>query len=133
MANILVIDDEELIRRYIHSALEDSGHRLVMARNGLEAGRLARLHRFDVVIVDMIMPEKEGIETIIDFRRTMPEAKIIAISGGGRSQNLDFLQIARKVGASEVLRKPFVHKQIVDAIGHCLAGTSRASAITQAH
>jgi CheY-like chemotaxis protein len=120
MANILVIDDEELIRRYIRSLLEDSGHRLVFARNGQEAGRFARSHRFDVIIVDMIMPEKEGIETILDFRRAMPEAKIIAISGGGRTQNLDFLQIARQVGATEVLRKPFVQKQMLDAVGRCL-------------
>ncbi|MBI1208924.1 MAG: response regulator [Azospirillum sp.] len=121
MADILIVDDEDLIRRTIRLTLQDSGHRLALARNGQDAETLARSHHFDVVIVDMIMPEKDGIETILDFRRLMPGAKIIAISGGGRVHNFDFLEIARQVGASQVLRKPFVKREILNAVNLCLS------------
>lgn len=121
MADILIIDDEGPVRRTIEAMLDDSGHSSHFARNGREAELLARSHHFDVAIVDIIMPEKDGIETIIDFRRDRPALKIIAMSGGGRLMNLEFLKIARQFGAMQALRKPFVRKDLMQAVDRCLA------------
>ena len=79
-----------------------------------------RSEKPDLVVTDIIMPEKEGIETIRDIRGEVPDAKIIAISGGGRIGNTDFLQIARKMGAIDALPKPFDPDDLLGRINTCL-------------
>ena len=105
--SILVIDDEQLIRLQIRSALELEGYVVHEAANGNEG--LARIAEAapDVVITDILMPDKEGIETILELRRSHPKIRIIAISGGGRTGNKDFLRTAKHLGADRTLAKPF--------------------------
>lgn len=105
--SILVIDDEQLIRLQIRNALELEGFTVHEAANGNEG--LARIAESvpDVVITDILMPDKEGIETILELRRTHPKIRIIAISGGGRTGNKDFLRTAKHLGADRTLAKPF--------------------------
>ena len=104
---VLVIDDETLVRATIARMIEREGHRVLQAANGVEGLNIFNRERVDVVVCDIIMPEKEGIETIGELRRTKPALKIIAISGGGRTENVDFLGMAQRLGADYVLAKPF--------------------------
>lgn len=107
MARILVIDDEPMVRDTIRQILEEAGFEIVLAKNGLLGEALYTVQPFDLVITDILMPEQEGIETIMNLRRITPDVKIIAVSGGGRIGNFEFLGIAKKVGANVILPKPF--------------------------
>jgi len=120
MARILVVDDEQLVRQTLQRALERAGHTVRLARNGNEALDLARGAPFDLFMIDIIMPEKEGIQTIIELRQTNPSARIIAMSGGGRAGNFDYLEVASRLGATLALRKPFQSKQLIEAVQRCL-------------
>jgi len=82
--------------------------------------RIFRSERPDLVITDIIMPEKEGLETIREIRGQRPDAKIIAISGGARIGNMDFLDIAGKLGASEIISKPFDPSDLIKLVSRCL-------------
>jgi DNA-binding response OmpR family regulator len=105
--SILVIDDEQLIRLQIRNALEFEGFTVHEAANGNEGLACIAQSTPDVVITDILMPDKEGIETILELRRTHPKIRIIAISGGGRTGNKDFLRTAKHLGADRTLAKPF--------------------------
>ncbi len=121
MARILVVDDEELARFTIRDILEASDHKIEEAANGEEGLSMLRDQSFDLVITDIIMPEKEGVETIIELKKDHPNLKIIAISGGGRTRNMDFLQLAKKYGADRILAKPFTEEALVECVEACLA------------
>lgn len=118
---ILVIDDEQLIRLQIRNALELEGYAVREAANGLEG--LASIAETvpDVVITDILMPEKEGIETIIELRRRHPAMRIIAISGGGRTGNRDFLLTAKHLGADRTLAKPFGLNDLLSLVRDVIA------------
>lgn len=116
MPCILLIDDEASFRDVLKTSLEQMGHSVVAAKDGREGVECYTSGSFDVVITDLIMPDKEGIETIMDIRRLNPEAKIIAMSGGGRVNSVDYLKIARQVGANRILTKPFSYDDIQSAI-----------------
>lgn len=122
LPGILVIDDDEMVLETVSAVLRSAGYRVTTALNG-EAGlvEFAR-NRVDVVITDIIMPIKEGIETIAEFRRRYPEIKIIAMSGGGRWGNLDYLRMAKKFGADAIISKPFTGEavlQLVEDLAGC--------------
>ena len=119
MAVILVADDEDVARNTLRIMLEDAGHTILQARDGRMAVELAKIQDFDVMFCDIIMPEQEGIQTIAEIRRLRPLTKIIAISGGGRTHNFNYLQMARQAGATTVLRKPFNKKELLDALEVC--------------
>ena len=121
MARVLVIDDEQLARFTIREILETAGHEVVEARNGNQGLGFQREAACDIVVTDIIMPEKEGVETIIELRKDFPELPIIAISGGGRTRNLDFLKIAEQYGANKILAKPFSEEELLEAVENCLA------------
>ena len=121
MARILIVDDEELVRLTLRQALEKERHELVDATNGEEALRLLRRRAVDLVITDIIMPEKEGIETIREIRQDYPETKIIAISGGGRMGNVDFLRMSQLLGADAILPKPFGPEELLKLVRRILA------------
>lgn len=104
---ILVIDDELQIRLMLRQAIEKAGFEVAEAPDGKEGIESFKRNGADLIITDIIMPEKEGIETIMAFKRIDPSVKIIAISGGGRIQSEDYLNIATKVGASCSFAKPF--------------------------
>ncbi|MBM3600940.1 MAG: response regulator [Alphaproteobacteria bacterium] len=120
MARILIIDDEPDIRKAMRSLLEKEGHGVVEAANGVLGLRQFDAGDFDLVITDIVMPEKEGIETILHIRRIKPGQKILAISGGGPSGNLHYLQSAKTLGADEVLTKPFDAEELSQAIRVCI-------------
>jgi two-component system, chemotaxis family, chemotaxis protein CheY len=116
MPSILLIDDEESFRAVLKVSLEQMGHTVVAAKDGREGVASYSKGTFDLVITDLIMPDKEGIETIMDLRKLNPAVKIIAMSGGGRVTSVDYLQIARQVGAKKILAKPFLYEEIKEAI-----------------
>jgi two-component system, chemotaxis family, chemotaxis protein CheY len=105
-SKILVIDDDLAVRSAMVQFLKDLGYDVVTAEDGHRGLRMFRSEKPDLVITDIIMPEKEGIQTITEIRRERPDAKIIAVSGGGRVGNTDFLKIARSLGADDAVAKP---------------------------
>lgn len=121
MAHILVIDDEEMARFTVRDMLEAAGHEVTEAINGDDGVALQHVHAFDLVITDMIMPKKEGVETIIELKKAHPDQKIIATSGGGRTRNMDFLQMAMQFGADQVLAKPFSEDELLESVNTCLS------------
>ncbi len=123
MASILVIDDEPQMRSMLRLVLERAGHSVHDAPNGKAGAVVFRQNKFDLTITDILMPEREGIETISELKQIAPHTKIIAISGGGRTKNFDFLKVARKMGADRTLAKPFRPQELVDMIDDLLGTT----------
>jgi CheY-like chemotaxis protein len=117
---ILIVDDEDLIRSTLSKALEMSGFRVATAADGNEGLRLYEELKPDVLVTDILMPAKEGIETILELRRKGARIPIIAISGGDRSGNQFFLDIADRLGATHVLPKPFRPAQLIALINDSL-------------
>ncbi len=104
---VMVVDDEDAVRGALAENLSECGFDVVEARDGQEAIRLLMEgSRPRVMITDIIMPRKEGLETIIEVRRQHPGIRVVAISGGGRSKSADFLQLAERLGADAVMPKP---------------------------
>ena len=120
MARILVIDDEPSVRELLYAMLIEEGYEVVEAADGKTGMRLFKESPADLVITDLIMPEKEGIETIMDLRREYPHVKIIAMSGGGIIQAEDYLGMARGVGADRVFEKPFGVADMLKAVSELL-------------
>ncbi|NQV56918.1 MAG: response regulator [Rhodospirillales bacterium] len=120
MARILVIDDEEIVRFTVEAILSDRGHDVVLAKNGNEGIALHNETPFDMIVTDLVMPEKEGIETIRDLRANDAGLPIIAISGGGRHGSDDYLKMALKFGAVKAIKKPFGVDDIVAAVDEVL-------------
>jgi CheY-like chemotaxis protein len=124
MAKLLIIDDEKLARFAVRKVLENAGHQIVEAADGIEGTNLCRAERFDAVITDIVMPHKAGLETIVDLRRDYPDLPMIAISGGARTHNEDSLKLAKQFGANKVLSKPFSELDLVSAVESVLAEAS---------
>ena len=116
MTRILVIDDDQDIRDMLRRILEHAGYTVEEAANGDIGTKLFKANLPDLVITDIIMPEKEGIETIRDLRRIHPSVKIVAISGGGRVGPSDYLNAARMLGAKKTFTKPFSRQEILDTV-----------------
>lgn len=116
MAYILVIDDDEQLRRLFKGILHSEGHEVAEAGEGTEGIRLYRERRPDLVITDLIMPGKEGIETILELRQLDPTVKIIAVSGGGRIGPENYLATAHTLGAAETLTKPLGIEDLLSAV-----------------
>ena len=122
MHRILLVDDDELSRSTIHQMLERMGHKVMSTANGSEALQLCRDHAAELVITDLIMPDTDGLELIQELRRSAPEIRIVAISGGGRVNANEYLTVARKFGAVAVLAKPFSNLELREAIEQALPG-----------
>ena len=120
MARILVIDDDATVRLSVRLALEDADHAVQAAADGREGTILFQKSPADLVISDIFMPEKEGLETIDEIKRLRPQTKIIAISGGGRMDPGDYLTIAKSVGADRALMKPFDIQELVAVVDELL-------------
>lgn len=116
MKRILVIDDDDQIRRLISAMLEREGYEVDQLSDGLNAYQQYALQPYDVVITDIIMPEKEGLETIMELRRDFPDSRIIAISGGGRISPTDCLAMAKRLGVAYTFSKPFERAQLLGAV-----------------
>lgn len=121
MARILLIDDDDALREILAMALTEGGHVVTPARDGQQGVELFRLEPADLIITDLIMPGREGIETITTLRRDRPDLPIIAISGG--MTNSDFyLKLAAGLGARRTLAKPFSTAELLSAVTEVLAG-----------
>lgn len=113
---VLVVEDDIVVRQTVTMLLEDDGFNVVTAIDGVDGLRKFRKIKPDIVLTDIIMPEKEGIGLITELRREAKDAKIIAMSGGGRIGNSDFVAIAIKLGANAGLRKPFDDLGLIEII-----------------
>ena len=121
MARILIIDDDDQFRTMLRKMLEKAGYNdIEEAGNGSIGMKLFRQNPFDVVITDIIMPDKEGIEMITELRRDYPQIKIIAMSGGGRVGPHGYLEMAKYLGAGRTLTKPFKQSDLIDAVQELL-------------
>lgn len=112
---VLVIDDNPDMRRTMQMLLESEGFAVSLAADGEEALRLQRAVPADVVITDIFMPGKEGIETIYELRKQFPQTKIIVISGGSRAKG-DYFGVARELGAVKTFKKPFAPDELLEAV-----------------
>jgi CheY-like chemotaxis protein len=120
MATILLVEDDDQYRAMLNEVLRLAGHEVFLARNGNEALRLYQAQPADVVLTDLIMPEKEGLETIRELRALNPAVKIIAMSGGGRINSKDYLLMAQRFKAQRVLAKPFLQQTLLTMIRELL-------------
>ncbi len=116
MAKILLVDDNADYLAAQTEFLGRAGHQVSTAADGNEALREAGKAAYDLLITDIIMPEREGLETIAVIRKMVPAMKIIAVSGGGRLGARDYLSAARMLGASRTLAKPFSGEELLDVI-----------------
>ena len=124
MARILLTDDDESFRRMLRLTLVRLGHTVDEAKDGAQAWTKFQAQPADLVIMDLIMPEKEGLETIRQFRKNRVAVKIPAISGGGRVDARDMLTVARQFGADAALPKPFSNEELAQALKLLLPATS---------
>lgn len=116
MVKVLVVDDEPLICETLEDLLQRAGHQAHTAADGVQAIKCAKQVKFDLIIMDIVMPEKDGLETIQSIREEHPDLKIIAISGGSRIGNVDFLKFADEFGAWRTFRKPLDNVELLNAV-----------------
>lgn len=120
MANILIIDDDIQFRTMLRKMIERNGYEVIEASDGKEGVKLYWKKPTDLIITDLIMPEKDGIETIQELKKDFPDIKIIAISGGGRLGPQDYLHLAKMFGSQRTLTKPIELSVILKAIEEIL-------------
>jgi CheY-like chemotaxis protein len=116
MARILIIDDEPQIRSMLKLMLERGGYEVVEAPDGVEGIKIYRQNPADLIITDLIMPNKDGIGMIIDLKKEFPDVKIIAMSGGGLNKPDGYLKGAKKLGAACTLTKPIDREEMLAAV-----------------
>lgn len=116
MARILVIDDQEPIRRIVRRALEQAGHEVIDASDGEMGMQMLARHSVAVVISDIFMPGQDGILTLRQIRKQFPDVKVIVISGGDSTGMLDLRRDAELLGAVKSLQKPFTAREIIDLV-----------------
>lgn len=122
MPKILLVDDDTLVRDSLAIALEGAGYDVVTAANGDEGLKALDEQSFDAVILDMLMPEREGIETIREIRKSNKAIPVLAISGGDKTGWSDFLRMASALGASDTLAKPFTASELLRRVERLLRG-----------
>ncbi len=123
---ILVIEDDDEIRSLLKVLLTRAGHKVDLASDGNEGIHSFRTNPADLIITDLVMPGKEGLETIVDLKREYPQLKIIAISGGGLYGERNYLNAARLCGATVTFRKPFRNDELLEAVDKLLNENSEA-------
>jgi len=116
MTAILIADDDPLLRRLLADVLAVTGASVIEATNGEEAIQLALRLGPDIALIDLVMPNIDGLEVIKRLRVECPELKIVALSGGGRNRYMDILTLANRLGADACLAKPFTPKQLVELL-----------------
>jgi len=121
MVKILIIDDDTAVRLATRLVLQSAGYEIIEAVNGMRIEGTIAEQKPDLVLTDMLMPDRDGVETVLALRRRFPALRIIAMSGGGTRGDLD-LGVARKLGVSATLAKPFDGEALVALIETVLAG-----------
>lgn len=119
---VLVVDDEPLVQSTFELLLRKHGFSVVKAQDGNDALAKLERHQVDLVMLDILMPDKDGLETLLILKRQYPGLPVLAISGGGNFRNVDILKVAQKFGADEVMLKATGTRVIIDAV-HRLVGT----------
>lgn len=122
MALILLVDDDAAIRGSLARILERAGYDVDTASNGHEAIAAMRRRQADLVITDILMPEKEGMETIIQMRKEYPRVPLIAMSGGGIVDAAHYLDSASNLGADRTFQKPIDYRELLEAVDTLLSG-----------
>ncbi|MEI6608996.1 MAG: response regulator [Deltaproteobacteria bacterium] len=121
MARILIIDDDETFRTMVRRMLESADYKEIEeAGDGNSGMNLLRNNPFDLVITDIIMPNKEGIELIMELTKNYPRIKIIAMSGGGKIGAESYLEMASHLGANRTIKKPFKQAELLHAVKELL-------------
>ena len=123
MARILIIDDDADLGALLGQALQTAGHEVVLAADGKEGVEQHRTRPAELVITDMYMPSQAGLETIIQLRKESPTVRIIAMCG--KSTAMPMLSAAQRLGAIQVLQKPFVGDEVLTAVERALRTESR--------
>ncbi len=121
MASILIVDDDLQIQKLLKQILEKEGHETMVAADGLEAMRKYKQKRPDLLITDIVMPKKEGIELIMELKQLEPDVKIIAMSGGGQVDAETYLAMANKLGAKATIGKPLDRKELLSKVKSTLS------------
>lgn len=117
MPSVLVVDDQDQVRQLIRETLELAGYQVEEARDGKEGLDRYRARSTDLVIMDILMPDQDGLETIMTLRREFPDTRIIAMTGGSDTIGvLNFLGVAKMLGAGRTLQKPFELKVLLDTV-----------------
>ena len=119
MARILLVDDNDDFRWVLLGILAAESYDVTCAANGIEAIEHFLAQPFDLVITDLVMPEKEGLETIIELRKTDPQVRIIAMTGGSANAAV-YLHLANSFGVSKTLTKPFSRDDLLEAVSSAL-------------
>jgi len=113
---VLVVDDSADIRGMLQAQLEMEGFDVATAPDGARALALLGRQRADLIITDLFMPDKDGIETILEIREKYPALQIVAMSGWDSRQGSDYLKVAREIGAVRTVKKPFELTDIVKIV-----------------
>ena len=121
MATILLVDDDPLVRRALTLALERTGHQVVPAGNGLDGARRAREGGVDLALVDIHMPDMDGLELLAQLRDSSATIPVIMMSGGDQTRDLALLEDAKLLGASGALAKPFSLDELYTLVTSVLA------------
>lgn len=124
---ILVVDDEPEVREIVLTILRLAGYEVAGAEHGGEALRELEQRSYDVVITDLLMPDKDGVETIREVRKRFPQLRIIAMSGGGHVAKESYLKMAQVFGANALLAKPFSRDELLRTVATVLATGGEAS------
>ncbi len=120
VTRILLVDDDGFFAKLTAAMLAPA--EVQIAKNGAEGLDLMKRESFDLLITDLLMPEKDGIETILEIRRVNETLPILAISGGGKyGARGELLRMAQRLGATATLQKPFSREQLIAAVDQCLA------------
>lgn len=124
---VLIIEDDLVLLRGLAAVFEAAGASVTVAADGVSGMRGFRQVRPDLVITDIIMPNKEGVETIMEIRGEAPNLPVLAISGGGRVQAGEFLNLATSLGASDAMAKPFRSREILARAARLMGAPALAS------
>lgn len=130
MKRILVIDDEELIRSFLTDLLTEEGYEVMTAGDGAEGLALFELHSVDLVITDIVMPVKDGLDTILELKKKVPELPVIAISAGGNIPKERYLAVASYMKNTKTLAKPFTRDEMLQAVKEHLDPDDPAEGLT---
>lgn len=123
MATILVVDDDRAVRKILREFLERAGHEVIEAEDGVEAMKAYSPDTVDLLVLDLLMPNRDGFEALMEVRQRYPQAKVIANSGGGRLGAELYLRMASQFGAAEVLAKPIDREVFLEKV-NALVGPS---------
>jgi CheY-like chemotaxis protein len=128
MPRILLVEDNELARFALSRSLTHAGYEVIEAEDGCQALEAQRREPVDLVITDIVLPVKDGLETIMELKQSSPATPVIAYTGHPRHNTIDYLATARAVGAARVFAKPFDHVELIDAVAELIVTVKPAAA-----